>query len=83
VTHTHIGASFFTRFEYNSDRAHSAGICYCSQVGKFREGGSDKYLRDIRAMLHVSAELINHSELNHWIQRLVVEAEWNKVQEKK
>jgi len=49
----------------------------------FREGGSDKHLRDIRAMLHVSAEQINLSDLNEWVQRLGVEAEWRKVQESK
>ncbi|HEU5125392.1 MAG TPA: hypothetical protein VFW05_15175 [Verrucomicrobiae bacterium] len=49
----------------------------------FREGGSDKHLRDIRAMLHVSAEQINLSELNEWVQRLGVELEWRKVQESK
>ena len=49
----------------------------------FREGGSDKHLRDIRAMLHVSAEQINLSEVNEWVQRLGVELEWRKVQESK
>jgi hypothetical protein len=40
---------------------------------------SARYSRDAPRF----GELINHSDLNHWIQRLGVEAEWNKVQEKK
>jgi len=42
----------------------------------FREGGSDKHLRDIRGMLNVSGDAINREDLNFWIQRQNVEAEW-------
>jgi hypothetical protein len=35
----------------------------------FREGGSDKHLRDIRAMLAISGEQINREELAEWIRR--------------
>jgi hypothetical protein len=45
----------------------------------FREGGSDKHLRDIRTMLKVSREQINMVDLNEWVQRQGVEAEWKKV----
>ncbi len=45
----------------------------------FREGGSEKHLRDIRAMLAVSGEQIQWSELNEWIQRLALEAQWRRV----
>lgn len=45
----------------------------------FREGKSDKHLRDIRAMLAVSGEQLNHAELNGWIQQLGLEAEWRQV----
>jgi len=45
----------------------------------FREGGSDKHLRDIRAMLNVSGEQTDRSVLNEWIKRQKVEAEWEKV----
>jgi hypothetical protein len=45
----------------------------------YREGGSEKHLRDIRAMLIVSGEGINRVELNEWIQRQGVQAEWEKV----
>jgi hypothetical protein len=46
----------------------------------FREGGSEKHLRDIRAMLVVSGELIDHAVLNEWIQRQGVTKEWERVE---
>jgi hypothetical protein len=45
----------------------------------YREGGSEKHLRDIRAMLAVSGELINHAELKNWIEQRQLQAEWKKV----
>jgi hypothetical protein len=44
-----------------------------------REGGSEKHLRDIRAMLAVSSDLLDHSELLDWIGRLGLEREWQQV----
>jgi hypothetical protein len=45
----------------------------------FREGGSDKHLRDIRAMLNVSGGQLDRVALNEWIARCGVAAEWEKV----
>jgi len=45
----------------------------------FREGRSEKHLRDIRAMLAVSAEQINRAELDEWIKQLNLQAEWRQV----
>lgn len=45
----------------------------------YREGGSEKHLRDIRSMLRVSGAQINQADLNEWIQRRGVEAEWKRV----
>jgi hypothetical protein len=45
----------------------------------FREGGSDKHLRDIRGILNVSGDQITQSDLNEWIQRRGVETEWRKI----
>ena len=45
----------------------------------FREGGSEKHLRDIRSMLAVSGEQINGAQLHEWIQRLGLETQWQKV----
>jgi hypothetical protein len=47
----------------------------------YREGGSDKHLRDIRAILHVSGELLDRDALNDWITRRGVLAEWRKAQD--
>jgi hypothetical protein len=46
----------------------------------FREGGSEKHLRDIRSMLKISGEMIDHSALAEWVQRQGVEAQWKLVQ---
>jgi hypothetical protein len=46
----------------------------------YREGGSEKHLRDIRSMLAISGEQIDRSELNQWIQRHGVQEQWKKVQ---
>jgi hypothetical protein len=45
----------------------------------FREGGSDKHLRDIRGILNVSGQQINQADLKEWIQLRGVESEWCKV----
>lgn len=44
----------------------------------YREGGSEKHLRDIRAMFAVSGDLIDHSALNGWINRLGLQAQLEK-----
>ena len=45
----------------------------------FREGGSEKHLRDIRGILNVSGTTINREDLNFWIQRLSVQPQWKLV----
>jgi hypothetical protein len=45
----------------------------------FREGGSEKHLRDIRSMLSISLEQIDNARLMEWIQRLGLDAEWQRV----
>lgn len=45
----------------------------------FREGGSDKHLRDIRGMLNVSGEQLDRSALADWISRRGLEAEWRRA----
>ncbi len=42
----------------------------------FREGGSEKHLRDIRAILNVSGEELDRAALNEWVVRRGVLAEW-------
>jgi hypothetical protein len=45
----------------------------------FREGGSEKHLRDIRSMLSVSGEQIDNAQIQRWIQLRGLEMEWQKV----
>jgi hypothetical protein len=44
-----------------------------------REGGSEKHLRDIRAMLEVSGDQLDRPALLDWITRLGVETDWQRV----
>ena len=45
----------------------------------FRQGGSEKHLRDIRSMLAISGDQIDHTELRQWIRRLGLEVEWQRA----
>ncbi len=45
----------------------------------FREGGSEKHLRDIRAMLAVSSQQMDHAVLADWIQKRGLGKEWHLV----
>ncbi len=42
----------------------------------FREGRSEKHLRDVRAILTVSGEQLDRAILNEWIQRQGLDSEW-------
>lgn len=46
------------------------------QLEYIREGGSEKHLLDIAAMLRVSSELLDHDRLESWIARLGLEEQW-------
>lgn len=46
----------------------------------YREGGTDKHLRDIRTMLMVSGNTIDRSALLEWVVRQGVEAQWKLIQ---
>jgi hypothetical protein len=45
----------------------------------FREGGSEKHIRDIRSMLAVSGEQIDQSALREWINRFGLQPQWAQV----
>lgn len=47
----------------------------------YREGGSDKHLKDIAGMLEVSQELINIDLLDEKIRRLNLKEAWEKIQD--
>jgi len=46
----------------------------------FREGHSEKHLRDVRSMLRISDALIDRSVLARWVREAGVEAEWQEVE---
>lgn len=45
----------------------------------YREGGSDKHLRDIRGMLEVSAEAIDRAQLDRLIAERALAPQWQRV----
>ena len=45
----------------------------------YREGGSEKHLRDIRSMLALSGEQMDRPSLDEWIQRRGLQTEWRLV----
>jgi hypothetical protein len=42
----------------------------------FREGGSEKHLRDIRSIVAVSGDVLDHAALDAWVERLALEPQW-------
>ncbi len=45
----------------------------------YREGGSEKHLRDIRSMLSVSGDELDQPALTYWVQRQGLQTEWQLV----
>jgi hypothetical protein len=45
----------------------------------YREGGSEKHLRDIRSMLAISGEQLDRAALTEWLKRRGVQSEWQLV----
>jgi len=51
-------------------------------IGKlwyYQDGGSEKHLRDVAAMLPVSGDDIDREHINHWVQQLGFTEEWQTV----
>jgi len=48
----------------------------------YREGGSDKHLRDISGMLRISRDLIDFNYLNRWAAELGLKDIWDGILEK-
>lgn len=48
----------------------------------YKEGGSDKHLRDIASMLKISADLIDRAYISSWADRLNVMKIWETIQKK-
>lgn len=47
-----------------------------SKLRYFRDGGSDRHLRDIARMLEVSGPEVDRATLKDWVERLALEREW-------
>ena len=47
----------------------------------FREGGSEKHLRDIRGMLEISGAGLDRAYLLLWVARIDLATEWKRAQE--
>jgi hypothetical protein len=45
----------------------------------FREGGSEKHLRDVAAMLRVSGDALDRAALTDWIERLKLNEGWDRA----
>ena len=45
----------------------------------FRDGASEKHLRDIRSIIAISGELIDSVRLQQWIHKLDLETQWQWV----
>ena len=45
----------------------------------YREGGSDKHLRDIRSIVAISGDQLDMSALDEWLRRMALETQWRLV----
>lgn len=54
-----------------------AGVLYGEP--RVREGGTEKHVADIRSMLTISAGRVRQAELDRWISKLGLGAEWTRV----
>jgi hypothetical protein len=45
----------------------------------YREGGSEKHVRDIRSMLALSRDQIDQAAVNEWARRLGLEEQWQQI----
>ena len=59
-----------------------AGGCDPRQALYYQEGGSEKHLRDIAAMLRVSGDQIDTTYIDHWAAQLGLTREWQAVVER-
>ena len=50
-----------------------------SKLEFYREGGSDKHLRDIRSMLAISGETIDRALIEQAVNELGLAEQWHKV----
>ena len=51
-----------------------------SKLCSYRQGRSEKHLRDIQSLLLVSKDLMDLSYLENWVKRLELQTEWETAQ---
>ena len=68
--------------EVDGEPVHVAPLEYVivRKLEFYREGGSEKHLRDIEAMLRVSGELVREDVLQRWMIARGVEGTWQSVE---
>lgn len=66
--------------EGRSVRVAPAEYVIVRKLEYFRDGGSEKHVRDIRSMLAISGAHIDREELERWIARRGLAAEWAKLE---
>lgn len=68
--------------EVDDEPVHVAPLEYVivRKLEFYREGGSEKHLRDIEAMLRVSGEIIRDDVLKRWILAKGLEETWRSVE---
>ena len=69
--------------EVDGEPVHVAPLEYVivRKLEFYREGGSEKHLRDIEAMVRVSRELIREDVLRRWLIAKGVEETWKSIEE--
>jgi hypothetical protein len=48
----------------------------------YKEGGSEKHLRDIMGMIKISEELINFEYIESWVSRLYIDEIWAAIKDR-
>lgn len=69
------------RMQIGGDEVAVAPVEYVivKKLQYFVMGGSDRHLRDIRAMLRLSDDQVNQAELERWLDQLDLRRVWNDV----
>lgn len=68
--------------EVGSEPVHVAPLEYVivRKLEFYREGGSEKHIRDIEAMLRISGELLREDVMQRWILAKGLEAPWQSLE---
>jgi hypothetical protein len=66
-------------FNGNSVRVAPPEYVIIKKLEYYREGGSDKHLRDIKAILDISSGIIDMQQLDSFIATYSLESEWKKI----